>query len=183
MRAIYLGDVSFREAIVSNGTNAGDPCTVLTDWESQIDMSDGRVVSPADRDRIEQSPSRGIVQEKGRILVVEPNDLILGLLQRWLGEAGYTVVVGTSQSLLQAIGEGGEPRLVIIDVPTPRNAQIVKSVRDVYASPILLLSARFRRGTGPSSNVARQLGVRRVLATPFTRGELLLAVGESIDRP
>jgi len=122
------------------------------------------------------------VQQKGHILVVEPNDLILGLLERWLGEAGYTVVVGTSQRLPQAVGEGEEPRLVIIDVPTPRSAEkIIKSVREAHASPILLLSARFSRGTGSSISLARQLGVRNVLPKPFTRDELLSAVCESID--
>jgi len=121
------------------------------------------------------------VQQKGRILLVESNDLILDLLERWLGEAGYTVVVGTS-SLPQAIGEGAEPGLVIIDVPTPRSAEkIIKSVREVHAGPILLLSARFRRGAGSSISVAGQLGVRNVLPKPFTRGELLSAVSESID--
>jgi len=121
------------------------------------------------------------VQQKGYILVVEPNDLILGLLERWLGEAGYTVIVGTSQSLPQAVGEGGQPHLVIVDVPTPRSAEkIIKSVREVHAGPILLLSARLRRGTGSSISVARQLGVRNVLPKPFTRAELLSAVGESI---
>jgi DNA-binding response OmpR family regulator len=123
------------------------------------------------------------VQPKGRILVVEQNDLILRLLERWLGEEGYTVVAGASQSAAQAVGEGGEPELVIIDVPTPRSAEnIIKSVREVHASPILLLSARlFRRGTRSSISVARQLGVRNVLPKPFTRGELLSAVSESID--
>jgi DNA-binding response OmpR family regulator len=123
------------------------------------------------------------VQQKGRILVVEQNDLILRLLERWLSEEGYTVVAGASQSAAQAVGEGGEPELVIIDVPTPRSAEnIIKSVREVHASPILLLSARlFRRGTRSSISVARQLGVRNVLPKPFTRGELLSAVSESID--
>jgi DNA-binding response OmpR family regulator len=123
------------------------------------------------------------VQQKGRILVVEQNDLILRLLERWLSEEGYTVVAGASQSAAQAVGEGGEPELVIIDVPTPRSAEnIIKSVREVHASPILLLSARlFRRGTRSSISVARQLGVRNVLPKPFTHGELLSAVSESID--
>ena len=123
------------------------------------------------------------MQPKGRILVVEQNDLILRLLERWLGEEGYTVVAGASQSAAQAVGEGGEPELVIIDVPTPRSAEnIIKSVREVHASPILLLSARlFRRGTRSSISVARQLGVRNVLPKPFTRGELLSAVSGSID--
>jgi DNA-binding response OmpR family regulator len=123
-----------------------------------------------------------MAQQKGRILVVEPNDLILGLLERWLGEAGYAVVVETSQKLPRAVGEGGVPRLVIIDVPTPRNAEkIITSVRRVYGSPILLLSARLRRGTGSSGDVARQLGVRKVLPKPFTRSELISAVVEAID--
>jgi len=124
------------------------------------------------------------VQQKGHILVVEPNDLILGLLERWLGEAGYTVVVRTSQSLLEAADKGEKPDLVIIDVPVPRNAEgTIKSVREVHAGPILLLSARFTRGMGSSISVARQLGVRNVLPIPFTRSELLSAVGESIEGP
>jgi DNA-binding response OmpR family regulator len=120
------------------------------------------------------------VQQKGRILLVESNDLILDLLERWLGEAGYTVVVGTLQSLAQAVGEVGEPELIIVDVPTPRSAEkTIKSVKEVHAGPILLLSARFRRDS--SISMAHQLGVRNVLPKPFTRGELLSAVGESID--
>jgi DNA-binding response OmpR family regulator len=122
------------------------------------------------------------VQQKERILVVEPDDLILGLLERWLGEAGYAVVVEASLTQPQLAGDEAEPHLVIIDVPEPLGAEkIIKSVREVLASPILLLSARFRLGTGSSSSVARQLGVRSVLPKPFTRAELLSAVGESID--
>ena len=120
------------------------------------------------------------MQQKQCIFVVEPDDLILGLLERWLDEADYTVVVGVAQSWPQVVGAGEEPCLVIIDVPTPRSAEkIIKSLREVYAGPILVISGRFRQGTG--SDVARQLGVRMALPKPFTRGELLSAVGESID--
>ena len=123
------------------------------------------------------------MKEKEHLLVVEPNDLILGLLERWLSEAGYTVVVAAWQRLTQAVGEGGElPNLVIIDVPTPRSAEkMIRSVRQVCASPILLLSATFRRGANSSNYVARRLGVRKILAKPFTRAELLSAVGEALD--
>jgi DNA-binding response OmpR family regulator len=140
------------------------------------------LVFPAEQERIEPSPSRGIVHAKERILVVETNDLVLDLLQRWLGEAGYAVVVARSQRLPWAYGARGKPHLVIIDVPTPRNAEeVITSVRKAYAGPILLLSARFRQGTDSSSDVPRQLGVRKVLPKPFTRDELLSAVQESID--
>jgi DNA-binding response OmpR family regulator len=124
-----------------------------------------------------------VVQQK-RIVVVEPDDQILGLLERWLGEAGYAVVVETSPRQLRSAGNGNDPHLVIVDVPEPLGAdKIIEPVRQVHASPILLLSARFRRGMASSSSVAQQLGVRNVLPKPFTRDELLAAVGESLGEP
>jgi DNA-binding response OmpR family regulator len=120
------------------------------------------------------------VQQQQRILIVEPDEQILGLLERWLGEAGYAVAVASSPSQLQA-PQNGPPHLFIVDVPDPLGAEkIVESVRQVHAGAILLLSARFRQGTGSSSAVARQLGVRNVLPKPFTRDELLSAVGVSL---
>ncbi len=126
------------------------------------------------------------MQQKRRILVVEPDDQILGLLKRWLGEAGHAVVVETSLSLLrpQAVGGGREPHLIIIDIAEPLGAEkTIETIRRVHAGAILLLSARFLRGTGSSNSVARQLGVSSVLPKPFTRDELLSAVAESLDAP
>jgi DNA-binding response OmpR family regulator len=48
----------------------------------------------------------------------------------------------------------------------------------VYAAPVLVVSARFRRGA--STGVAQALGVSQVLPKPFTREELLSAVREAI---
>jgi len=124
-----------------------------------------------------------MVQQKQRILVVEPDDQILGLLERWLGEAGYAVLVETSPRPTQDAGSRVDPHLVIIDVPDPLGAEkIIESIRQVHSGAILLLSARFRQGMGSSSSVARQLGVRNVLPKPFTRDELLSAVSESLQR-
>ncbi|HKE93851.1 MAG TPA: hypothetical protein VKB34_06060 [Povalibacter sp.] len=121
------------------------------------------------------------MQQKRRILVVEPDDQIQGLLERWLVEAGYAVVVESSPGQPWVAGEIAAPDLVIIDVPEPLGAAgTIESVRQVHAGPILLLSARFRRGVVSSSSVASQLGVRNVLPKPFTRDELLAAVGESL---
>jgi DNA-binding response OmpR family regulator len=118
-----------------------------------------------------------IVQQK-RVLVVEPDQQILGLLERWLVEAGHEVIVESSG---EPAGDRAAPHLVIIDVPDPLGAEdIIRSVRQKHASPILLLSARFRRGMGASSSVAQQLGVRNVLPKPFTRDELWSAVRDSL---
>ncbi len=125
---------------------------------------------------------KGIVQPKGNILVVEPDDLILGLLERWLVEAGYTVVARTLRRLADKRMREDVPRLIIADIPAPRGAaSLIQTLRDIYSSPILVISARFRRGLGESAEVASQLGVSKVLPKPFTRKELLRAVVESIE--
>ena len=111
---------------------------------------------------------------KGYIVVLEGDPLIRPLLERWLGEAGYS---------LSAPGGTEKPRpvLVIADVPDPQAAEgLVQSLRE-YAAPILLLSARFRSGLAGSAEAARRLGVDRVLPKPFTRRELLAAVREVLE--
>ena len=111
---------------------------------------------------------------KGYVVVLEGDPLIGPLLDRWLREEGYRVTAGVLE------GEG-KPALVIADVANPQAAErLIDSLR-VYAAPILLLSARFRRGLAGSAEVARRLGVKRVLPKPFTNTELLAAVRESVE--
>ena len=112
------------------------------------------------------------MNQKGFIAIHENDELIRELLERWLGEAGY--------SLRPLAGES--PCLVIADVPSPRGAQLrIEALRAVYAAPILVLSGRFRRGLSGSAEAARRFGVRKVLPKPFTREELLSAVEESLE--
>jgi DNA-binding response OmpR family regulator len=122
--------------------------------------------------------SRKPVHQQDPILVVEPDALIRKLLETWLGEAGYRIVLGTSE---QPVGDCAF-RLVIADVTHPGGAgSAIASLQAAYPAPILALSARFRRGLGGSTEAARRLGVRNVLPKPFTREELLAAVSEAIE--
>lgn len=117
---------------------------------------------------------------KGVVVVVETDDLIRGLLVRWLGEGDYRVVEASEESPNTA--KAARPLLVIADVPNPRSAPaLVRSLQAIYAAPILMLSARFQLGLEASADAARQLGVRKVLPKPFTREELLGAVNEAIE--
>ena len=110
---------------------------------------------------------------KGYVIVLEEDALIRPLLQRWLGEAGYVVAAGAEAQ--------AKPALVIADVPDPQSAEaLIRSLRE-YAAPVLVLSARFRRGLAGSAEAARRLGVKKVLPKPFTRKELLAAVRESVE--
>jgi DNA-binding response OmpR family regulator len=122
-----------------------------------------------------------LVNRKGFIVIHEEDDLIRELLERWLGEAGYSFALA-EQRIRRAKPRGEAPRLVIANVASPRGAQpLIDSLRAVYAAPILILSARFRRGLEGSAEAAQRLGVRRVLPKPFTREEFLSAVRESIQ--
>lgn len=111
------------------------------------------------------------VTANGGVLIMEEDAQIRELLERWLGEAGYVVTTASD----------GAPRLIIADVAEPQSAdERIAALRAVYAAPILLLSARFRRGLGSSADAALRLGVQKVLPKPFTRSELLAAVSDSI---
>src|SRR5262245_48627581 len=106
------------------------------------------------------------------VAVLDKDPLIRPLLERWLVEAGYEVATPD---------EPNRPALVVADAPDPRAAEtLIRSLQE-YAAPILILSARFRRGLAGSAEAARRLGVKKVLPKPFTRQEFLSAVREAIE--
>lgn len=111
------------------------------------------------------------MNRKGFVLLLEEDVQIRELIERWLGETGYTVSSTDEQP----------PQLVMVDLPDSRRAEErIRSLQAVYAAPILVLSGRFRRGLAESAEAARQLGVRSVLPIPFSREELLAAVAASL---
>jgi len=115
------------------------------------------------------------VPSRGCIIIVEPDDLIRDLLERWLGEVGYEAVpLPENHASSMDI-----PRLVIADISEPSKARnTIEALQAAYAAPILALSARFRHGLGGSSEPAQRLHVANVLPKPFTRQQLLRAVRE-----
>ena len=120
------------------------------------------------------------MDRKGHILLVEIDDLMRELMERWLGEAGYTVIAA-GHGAMHALPPANTPCLVIVNAASPRVAQRLIPLLGKYAAPILIISGRFRRGLAGSAEAAHRLGARKVLPKPFTRKELLSAVHELLD--
>jgi DNA-binding response OmpR family regulator len=119
-----------------------------------------------------------VVSLKGYVVIVEPDDLIRELLERWLGEAGYGVILAAKDHSTSTV----KAQLVVADISSSDSAgATIGALRVAYSAPILALSARFRRGLGGSVETAHRLDVCDVLPKPFTREELLAAVHEAIN--
>src|SRR5262249_5041899 len=116
---------------------SGWDVTVLYDLASEIEARAASRRRPRSANAVREGIS---VSAKGCIVIVEPDDLIRKLLERWLGEAGFEVVaVPTHHAIPQVV-----PQLVLTDISEPDGARtIIEGLRAAYAAPILATSARF----------------------------------------
>jgi DNA-binding response OmpR family regulator len=115
------------------------------------------------------------VFRRQHVLIVQTDAQIRRLIERWLLDAGHAVIpAGEPQAHVPA-----SPDLVIADAgPAPADpVRCVNALRSTHRAPVLLISARFRRGLMVSREAAQRLGVQAVLPTPFSHREFLEAVG------
>lgn len=122
-----------------------------------------------------------------RVLLVDIDPVLRGLLQEWLGEAGY-------RPLDLAALEGAAPGasgahkaceahetcdLVLVNLPLPRRGGLDvldRIERLLPGVPVLALSSNFFPGVAADGAVARALRVAGVLPLPATREQLLAQV-------
>jgi CheY-like chemotaxis protein len=113
------------------------------------------------------------------IVIIEEDRLMRGLLMEWLSAEGHSVRPDAS-------GNGRAPDkadLVVVDVYMPRNegANTLRAVRAAYPeTPLIAISGHFRPGLVGPGTAADVLGVRQVIAKPFSRRDLLAAVRSAI---
>lgn len=107
------------------------------------------------------------------ILIIEADAQIRRLLECWLAEAGHQIAPEQGPS-----GRYRDVDLVIADLGSAQQdfSSRVNALRQAHHAPLLLISARFRRGLEGSLHTAGRFGAQAVLPTPFNRDELLTAV-------
>jgi DNA-binding response OmpR family regulator len=109
------------------------------------------------------------------IVIIEEDQLIRGLLVEWLSAAGYSVSP-------EAPTDGeleDNADLVIVDVYMPRKggASTLRAAEAAHPGvPLIAISSQFRPGLVGSCTAAEALGVRQVIAKPFSRSDVLAAV-------
>jgi DNA-binding response OmpR family regulator len=116
------------------------------------------------------------------IVIIEDDELIHALLKEYLSEAGYRICSAGSPDTVA----GAKPDVVIIDVFMPRSTGIEKlqAVRAAHpGTPLIAISGQFCSGLASCRATADALGVKRIIAKPFSRDELLEAVRDVIGSP
>jgi CheY-like chemotaxis protein len=111
------------------------------------------------------------------VRIVNADGATLGLLQEWLGGAGYRVAAADTAN--------EAPALTIVDVPFARHGGADLLSRIAAADPgvpILALSPTFFSNVRCGGGCAHLLGVAGVLPKPLAR-EALLAAVDRLARP
>jgi two-component system, OmpR family, response regulator len=118
-----------------------------------------------------------LAERAPRVLVVDADPALLGLLEEWLSGQGLTVVADADEA-----GQNGFD-LAVVDVPFPRHGGLcqLKRVAERHPGvPILALSSNFFAGIANTGMVARALGVAGALPKPVSREALIDAVGKLV---
>jgi two-component system, OmpR family, phosphate regulon response regulator OmpR len=115
------------------------------------------------------------------LLVVDDDERLRTLLQRYLSSNGYRVSAAPGAAEARALMKSMEFDLLILDVMMPGESglELTQSVRRESAVPILMLTAR----GDPADRIAGlELGADDYLPKPFEPRELLLRVNSLLRR-
>lgn len=112
---------------------------------------------------------------KPTVLIIEDDPLIRRFLRTGLGTHGFSVF--EAETGQQGLVEAGvrKPDLIILDLGLPDmdGVEVIKTIREWSAIPIIILSAR---NTEPHKIEALDAGADDYLTKPFGLGELLARI-------
>lgn len=120
-------------------------------------------------------------QQEMHLLVVDDDERIRGLLQKFLARNGFWVTVARDAAHARRLLEGLEFDLIVLDVMMPGEdgISLTADLRDHIATPILLLTAK---GETADRIAGLEAGADDYLSKPFEPRELLLRINAILRR-
>lgn len=118
---------------------------------------------------------------QAHLLVVDDDQRIRGLLQKFLIRSGFLVTTASSSSQARRLMAGLEFDLLVLDVMMPGEDGIgfTRDIRKRLAIPVLLLTAR---GEATNRIEGLEAGADDYLVKPFEPKELLLRINAILRR-
>ena len=115
------------------------------------------------------------------ILVVDDDDRLRDLLQRYLGKSGFRVSVAANAAEARIVMSGLEFDLLVLDLMMPGESglDLTRDLRRNKYLPILLLTAM---GSVPDRILGLEVGADDYLTKPFEPRELVLRIEAILRR-
>jgi two-component system, OmpR family, phosphate regulon response regulator OmpR len=120
-------------------------------------------------------------QAAGHLLVVDDDDRIRTLLQRYLSAQGHTVLMAADAAQARKLVDIYEFDLIVLDIMMPGEdgLSLTRALRAERSTPILLLTAR---GEARDRIDGLSAGADDYLAKPFEPEELALRISSILKR-
>ena len=117
----------------------------------------------------------------GHLLVVDDDDRIRTLLQRYLSAQGHTVLIAADAAHARKLADIYEFDLIVLDIMMPGEdgLSLTRALRAERSNPILLLTAR---GEARDRIDGLSAGADDYLAKPFEPEELALRIASILKR-
>lgn len=117
-----------------------------------------------------------------RLLVIDDDPKLAGLLSEYLGGRGYAVEVAGDGAAGLARAAKGDVDLIVLDVMMPGmdGLEVLKALRREHRTPVVMLTAR---GDDIDRIIGLELGADDYLPKPFNPRELLARIGAVLRRP
>jgi two-component system, OmpR family, phosphate regulon response regulator OmpR len=127
------------------------------------------------------TPQQAVADDAPHLLVVDDDNRIRALLNRYLSEHGYRVTAAENADSARTKIEALSFDLLILDVMMPgeNGFDLAASIRERSDVPILMLTAQ---GDPDDRIRGLEIGADDYLAKPFEPRELLLRVGNILKR-
>lgn len=118
---------------------------------------------------------------KGLILLVDDDQNVIDVVERYLHREGFDVISETSGPSALDLARSSKPDLVVLDLMLPGmdGLELCRTLRDTSSVPIVMLTAK---GDEQDRVLGLELGADDYVSKPFSPRELMLRIDAILRR-